>query len=185
MKLMEIREINSYIYKANIDISEVNIKIDSVSDLSKSPKFKSYKPNCHLQGALYLDHSDITSLEGSPISITGDFDIASTNIKNLVGGPETVGGYYRLNYSTVESLKGIAKEIKLSLQIKGCTDLKNIKDLWNCQVSKIIYDDTTTNPNMSEIYEAVELMMKYKLAGSKNYMEVMKAAREKGLESYF
>lgn len=55
----------------------------------------------------------ISSLKGCPKIVHGDFSFRGTNASNLEGGPEIVGGRYRVNNNKfLTSLKGFPQEFK-------------------------------------------------------------------------
>ena len=60
-----------------------------------------------------LDISDqnLTSLEGCPKIIRGDFRCGNNSLQSLVGGPERVEGSYYCGRNLLQSLDGIASYI--------------------------------------------------------------------------
>jgi hypothetical protein len=67
----------------------------------------------HVEGNFSIWGNDLTSLEGSPETISGDFDAENNRLDSLVGGPKKVGGDYvigELNWSLL-SLEGAPEEI--------------------------------------------------------------------------
>jgi len=66
---------------------------------------------------LHVSGCDITSLEGCPDIIHGNFIFYSNHIKSLSFGPQKVEGIYNVKLNELESLEGIAKEIDGNLDV--------------------------------------------------------------------
>lgn len=76
---------------------------------------------------VFTDDCNLTTLEGTPHTVGGDFFITSYKLTSLIGGPKYVGGSYDISESpNITSLKGIAEYIGGSLCISG-TGIKDMK----------------------------------------------------------
>lgn len=70
-----------------------------------------------------------TSLRGCPQKVYGDFDCCRNDLKNLIGGPEYVQGYYVASLNpNIQSLEGLAKYIGKSFSCNNKSNL-TIKDI--------------------------------------------------------
>ena len=78
-------------------------------------QFKDLYPNLAFkdewEGNLDIRNAHLTSLEGCPKIIHGDFDCSWNAIESLIGDPERVEGSYRCQNNKIESLDGIASYI--------------------------------------------------------------------------
>ena len=54
----------------------------------------------------------ITSLEGSPETVVGNFHCSGNKLTSLEGAPKTVGGYFSCSFNKLKSLKGAPKIVK-------------------------------------------------------------------------
>ncbi len=64
-----------------------------------------------VDGEVRLSRSGLTTLEGCPRKIKGNFLINHCSITTLKGGPETVDGYYDACNNQLVSLEGMAQDI--------------------------------------------------------------------------
>ena len=79
------------------------------------------------------DGNDLTSLEGSPRIVNGEFRFSGTKITSLEGCPEEVGGYFDCSVTNIDSLKGCSQRIKRSFScsytdissLEGCPQIIN------------------------------------------------------------
>ena len=88
------------------------------------------------RGELDLSQSLLTSLEGCPNVITGDFYCTSNYLTTLVGGPQQVDGDYLSSGNSLTDLVGCASHIGGTLYIKrtNITSLIGIhKIIKSCQ----------------------------------------------------
>ena len=70
-----------------------------------------------LTGQVYSNKLDcrdnqLTSLEGSPKEVGGDFYCGNNQLTSLEGGPQKVGGYFSCRSNQLTSLKGAPKEVR-------------------------------------------------------------------------
>ena len=67
-----------------------------------------------IKGSINLDfygNNRITSLEGSPKEVRGNFYCSNTNIASLKGCPEEVGGNFWCSNTNITSLEGCPEEV--------------------------------------------------------------------------
>lgn len=183
MKLMEIKEYNSFEYLGNIILPH-GLRLDKVADIVKLENYKDYKPGCIVDGEFTLSKTFIKSLEGSPYKVTGNFNLRETSeLKSLTGGPVIVEGNYQVSGSSIESFDGLAKEIHGNLTIRFLDNIKNVKGLWGKKIFHIV--GGAGDSDHDDINDALGIMIDHIKKGTKNYMEVMKDARAAGVESFF
>jgi len=53
----------------------------------------------------------ITSLEGAPETVKGNFDCFDNKLTSLKGSPKTVGGHFTCSYNKLTSLKGAPTKV--------------------------------------------------------------------------
>ncbi len=122
-----------------------------------------------------LQRGRLTSLEGCPFEVGGDFDCTANSLTSLVGGPQVVGRDYFCLDNLLTSLKGIAPKIDiLNASNNLLTDLKyfplnvgtaiffgnrinDIDDLLNCKIK-----DSLMLSNNWELGEGEELIIEGK-----------------------
>ena len=70
--------------------------------------FNEIDPPEKIKGSINPDlfNNHITSLEGSPRVVGGDFDCSRTSITSLKGAPKRVGGNFHCSYTNITSLEG-------------------------------------------------------------------------------
>ena len=75
----------------------------------------------------YCDN--LTSLEGAPKEVNGDFDCSfCDNLTSLEGAPKKVGGKFNCyNCSSLKSLEGSPKEVGGNFYCSDCSSLKSLK----------------------------------------------------------
>lgn len=72
-----------------------------------------------VSGGAYFTGKDLISLEGSPRSVGGNFNIFNNNLSSLKDGPIIVGGNYICSGNKLTSLKGLASDIGGKLICSG------------------------------------------------------------------
>jgi hypothetical protein len=65
-----------------------------------------------VDGDFWCSYNKLTSLVGAPSSVGGYFDCYYNNLTSLEGAPSSVGGYFRCSNNHLTSLKGIEKILK-------------------------------------------------------------------------
>ena len=78
-------------------------------------------------GNLTFNFEKMTSLEGSPKKVKGNFSCTNNFIKNLKGGPEIVTGFYKCgNNDKLETLEGAPSKVSF-FSADYCPKLTNLK----------------------------------------------------------
>ena len=93
---------------------KVNISIFKEIEITEQKKgnLKSVDFGKNLQFIdVYAEHANLTSLEGAPKEVGGDFSCNSNNLTSLEGAPKEVGGSFSCNSNNLTSLKGAPKEV--------------------------------------------------------------------------
>ena len=107
-------------------------------------------------GNFDCSETNITSLEGSPNSVTGDFYCISTNITSLKGAPDSVTGEFNCFKTNITSLKGAPRSVTGDFFCVG-TNITSLKGLpsntktvyiYYCWNLKLYWDD----PNIDRLY---------------------------------
>lgn len=84
-------------------------------------------------GNCYINNCLLTTLEGSPNTVGGDFFAGANNFTDLKGGPKEVLGDYNINNCTrLTSLEGIPQIIHTRLNVYGSHylwDLRPLRDV--------------------------------------------------------
>lgn len=68
-------------------------------------------PKSGWSGNLCIYYNNITSLEGCPEHIRGDFEASHIPITNMIGGPQHVSGHCLLNNTYINTLEGFPTRI--------------------------------------------------------------------------
>ena len=69
----------------------------------------------HYVGNIDIEDLEITSLEGSPKTITGSFKCRGNELTSLEGAPEEVTGSFDCSYNELKSLSGIPMRINVDI----------------------------------------------------------------------
>ena len=128
---------------ANGDLNIVNIN----NDLSpRKYKLKTITNNLfkfgNVAGSVDFSNCKLKSLEGCPENVQGFFDIDANDITSLEGSPKFIfGNFYCSNCSKLKSLKGGPEQIEGSAYIKNCGKkfTENDLDKSNIKVNDEIY----------------------------------------------
>ena len=70
-----------------------------------------------IDGSLEIIKNRLTSLEGCPNSISGDFNCQENQLTNLKGSPQSVGGGFYCHSNQLTSLKGAPQTIGVEILI--------------------------------------------------------------------
>lgn len=98
--------------------------------LSDNSKLSSLKGLGHLVDQLEVFDCPITSLEGCPSIIGGEFMIDGTEIKNLIGGPSEVGSEFYIGGASITSLEGMPNKVTfLHLECPNVWDPSPLRNL--------------------------------------------------------
>lgn len=73
-------------------------------------------------------NNELTSLEGSPKTVGGDFNFNSTKVTSLIGGPEEVGGNFDGDFTPLVNLVGSPRIVGGMLKLSE-TDLTSLEGL--------------------------------------------------------
>ena len=81
-----------------------------------------------VDGDFFIGACMITSLEGCPEEVTGNFNVSNNNIENLVGGPKKVGKSYNANSNRkLTSLEGAPEEVGGTFSVADCYSLTSLE----------------------------------------------------------
>lgn len=116
-----------------------NVDLRKGSQLDRLPlKFGFVKGNFNASAL------GLKTLEGSPITVGGDFIISENDLIDLKGAPEEVMGSVDIHKnSSLTSLEGIPKRIGSDISVWGCEaiwDFRPLKDVYFDEVGKIDED---------------------------------------------
>jgi len=78
---------------------------------SNLTKFPEILKNVDVGGYFDCSHTNLTSLENSPKSVSGDFYCINNKLTSLVGAPKIVGGDFWCSYNDLTSLEGAPKVV--------------------------------------------------------------------------
>ena len=81
---------------------------------SNLTKFPEILKNVDVGGYFDCSHTNLTSLENSPKSVSGDFYCINNKLTSLVGAPKIVGGDFWCSYNDLTSLEGAPKSVGLN-----------------------------------------------------------------------
>ncbi len=101
-------------YTINSDGSiDVNGNVDlSMKYLTSLPlKFNRVTGNFKCIGLYWESNAKLTTLEGSPRIVGGDFLCSQNQLTSLEGAPEEVGGNFQCIYNELTSLQGAPKKV--------------------------------------------------------------------------
>lgn len=119
----------------------------------------------------------LTSLEGCPVEVTGDFIVSRNNIQNLKGGPIIVGGNYDVDDNVeLKNLEGIPEEIGGYFTSKKCSSLETLEGARALKKVEAFYCSSTPIRNLkgapeiitstSPVFEAEDCMNLTSLEGA-------------------
>ena len=89
-------------------------------------------------GVIDVSTLQLTSLEGAPEIVEGDFYCSFNNLTSLKGAPEIVEGYFYCSYNKLTSLKGCPEIVKgdFNCNSNKLTSLKGgtkiVEGVFNC-----------------------------------------------------
>lgn len=80
-----------------------------------------------VNGEFNISRTDIENLEGCPEYVGGDFDCSdNTKLTNLIGSPEYVGGNYICSDTSITSLEGSPEYVPGDFDCSKCIGLTNL-----------------------------------------------------------
>ena len=65
----------------------------------------------HYQGYIIVSNLGLTSLEGAPLSISGDFYCGNNKLTSLIGAPQIVEGNFSCGINQLYSLQGAPQQV--------------------------------------------------------------------------
>ena len=83
--------------------NEINCQDNQLTSLEGGPK--------EVRGDFYCNNNQLTSLEGAPQKVGGDFDCDNNQLTSLEGAPKEVGGDFVCNANQLTSLNGAPREV--------------------------------------------------------------------------
>lgn len=110
----------------------------------------------YVGGDFQCMHNLLTSLEGAPEIVDGDFLCYSNKLTNLIGSPKYVGGRFDCSHNKLTSLEGcsdIGDVLNITYnKLYDLYDIGNVKTLysWNNPVHEIYKLLEETNVNIME-----------------------------------
>ncbi len=91
---------------------DVRGNVNIIYEYTKLPlKFGHVTGNFSCPTLSALSSKKLTTLEGSPIRVDGDFNCQLNNLTDLKGAPTEVGGHFRCIYNPLTSLEGAPRMI--------------------------------------------------------------------------
>ena len=133
-----------YKNKIKFDFSTSPITINYDGDIKYASSITSLTNGLfqwgEVRGYFYCAFSNITSLEGAPKGVSGNFSCDNCKLlTSLEGSPEKVGGCFNCSYcDSLKSLKGASKEVWF-FECRFCNSLaslegapEKVKDTFSC-----------------------------------------------------
>ena len=81
-----------------------------------------------VDGDFFIGSCMITSMEGFPEEVAGNFNVSNNRIENLVGGPKKVGKAYNANSNPkLISLEGAPEEVDGEFSVNDCYSLTSLE----------------------------------------------------------
>ena len=149
-------------------------------------------------GRWYIGDNQLTSLEGSPNHITGDFECRFNLLTSLVGGPQHVDEDYNCTFNRLTDLVGCASHIgdRMIFDNNKITSLIGIhKIIKSC--TNMVFDDNKIIEGgigllliknltwiSSEYSEPLSTIKSYLGSGTKGMMACSKELISKGYDNY-
>ena len=114
-----------------------------------------------VKGSFDVSDCGLSSSEGFPLEVTGDFNINNNRFDNLIGGPVKVGGRYQCSKNKLTSLEG-APESANEFDCSGNPGLKNLNggpkevtsryDANDCNLNSLEGFATKIDPSSMSVY---------------------------------
>lgn len=193
MKLIDLLE-NNGVEHQTLDFNDEN-------DFSSYEEKSLYPKSSEFRGVIIARNKMIESLYGLPQKIDGSLNLTGNKkLTTLKYCPDYIGSLSIEGCSNLNSLKGIGNTV-LFLNMNGCTGLTNFNGVQNKNIKKIYCSGCNNITSVKALWEcnvkeveceypgnlslAINLLMMHKNTNQKNYLLVMKQAREHDLEEYF
>jgi len=128
---------------------------NSLTSLEGSPKFVSGNFSC--------SSTNIIDLKGAPKSVNGDFSCSNVDITSLDGAPKIVLGSYYCHDTNITSLEGAPKTIYKNF---NCSNNQKLVSIEGTPITVRGDFDCTNNPKLTqeEIYKLLDSDIKGKIA---------------------
>jgi hypothetical protein len=131
-------------------------------------------------GNFFASSINITSLEGAPTIVGGHFGCSNTKIKSLKGAPKKIGSHFSCANCQITLLEGIGKdylqEIKGNLYLDGCRQLSShMLGIMNIKTLKKIFFD---------VNEQVQNIFNKHLSGDRDIFACQSELIEAGFKDY-
>lgn len=133
----EVREFLDKIYKCSkefeIDDSKDPIRVSTKGRVEISAKVKNLSELTNglfefYETGDFIAWVDLTTLKGSPRHVHGTFNVCSSKLESLEGGPEVVdNGYVCAECDSLESLEGAPVKVPGTFNCSDCWSLKTLK----------------------------------------------------------
>jgi hypothetical protein len=109
--------VRNYTLRSNMYIIDVNgnVKLSDKS-IEKIPNYIKFN---RINGGFHCNNTGLTSLKGTPVSISGSFLCYNNDLTDLQYSPEFVGGLYSVSHSNLTSLRGIENCKVRDLMVAG------------------------------------------------------------------
>lgn len=131
----------------------------------------------------FQDCPSLTTLEYSPKEISR-YVIGSSSIRDLTGISPVITNLDIIECYHLTSFKGIKTVHELTTYYTP--HIKTLKHLWEANIiGKLDICNTKSNEAEDMIHKAAEILWYYKRKGEKNFLKVIKDARENEVEEYF
>lgn len=98
---------DNFAWKGTVSIDD-NGLVSCTGSVSTPKKFRVLPVKfSHVDGSFFCQYNQLTTLEGSPDTVGGDFNCNSNpNLTTLKGAPKRVEGRFRCDYSPITTLEG-------------------------------------------------------------------------------
>jgi len=81
-----------------------------------------------VEGDFYLGYSNLTSLEGCPLEVTGNFVAFNNKLQDLKGSPKKIGGRFDVSRNpNLKSLEGAPEEVDGDFSVEECRNLDSLR----------------------------------------------------------
>lgn len=184
MKLNEIKNYSNNVYEGDIILE--NKEFISCADKSFQELLpKEYTPGCILNGEFSLVECRVKSYEGMPQKVIGEFGIYDTyqDSKDLSHFPREIGKDLKIYFMTLNSLKGIPPKVGGDIDIINPKHILTVKHLWGCEYHDLSF--SLYSHHDDNLGVALKLLRDFHNAKNNNFVELIRRARELGVEEYF
>ena len=125
----------------------------------------------------YGSHNKLTSLEGAPSVVNGNFYCSHNQLTSLVGAPSVINGYFACSSNKLTSLAGIHKIIK---------EIHGVADFYNNPIKSNVLGLMRIK-GLTEVFldnrQVRDILNKY-LAGDRDIIRCQSELQDAGLEEF-